>query len=249
MGSWRSLVPIILAAVVGCGPDSNPTAADGPAFSHTGIPDINGVIFSGAGRRNLCSLFQNDPQLFVRASTFDGGVVNAGIAACPDNGFTIPVDPGSYFLRVSLPLDQPRGRLPLRWLDTTPVNVEAADAFREIRVRDGVPLGGGARVDGVPTTGVIVTALYQSPLAGAAGQGISSANGTWDDAFQGGPLFLQGNVSLGFSGCVATPVPGIRQIDVTPGGSVVFPTEANALNCDSCRATPSSTLTVPPGSN
>jgi hypothetical protein len=232
MRSWRSLVPILLMAVLGCSPDSSPTAANDPAFSHTGIPDINGRIFAGPGKQSICSRFPADQQMVVRAWTVDESFATAGGILCPDNSFSIPVEPGSYLLRVGLPLDQPRGRLPLRWVETMPVDVAEADVVRDIHVRDGIPLGGGARVDGVPVAGFAVNVQHTSVFAGAAGVAISTASGTWEDFFQGGPVYLQRDIRITFPGCLATPVPGIREIRAIPADSILFPTESSAFNCD-----------------
>src|SRR5688572_14862589 len=110
MRSWRSMASLVLASLIGCNSGTEPTAPAGPvSFSHTGIPDINGSIFLGADGSNICSLFLAETPLLVRAFTTDGSLLTGGIATCPANDFSIPVEPGSYLMRVSLPLDQPLG--------------------------------------------------------------------------------------------------------------------------------------------
>jgi hypothetical protein len=47
----------------------------------------------------------------------------------------MPVEQGSYLLRLTLPTDRPLGLLPRRWLEPLPVPVEAEDVIKDIHVR------------------------------------------------------------------------------------------------------------------
>jgi hypothetical protein len=116
------LSALLLVLLLGCSSDSAPTAVDGPAFSHTGIPDINGRIFLGTNQRNLCSLFSKGTPLAVRAIPVEASFLGVATAFCPANDFSMPVETGSYRVRVNLPAGSASGA-------ATP-EVARAGAFR-----------------------------------------------------------------------------------------------------------------------
>jgi hypothetical protein len=233
MRSWQSLVLPTVVAVVGCSSGSEPTAPAGTvSFSHTGIPDINGRIFIGTGRTNLCTRFADGSPLVVAAIPVGVDFFNVVRQVCPANDFSLPVEPGSYRVRVNLPLDQPRGQLPQRWLEPGLVSVDAADILKDIHVRNGLPLAGRATVDGsTPVAGLSLTALYSDLEGFAGGLGNSGPTGAWQDAVFPSPLILQTGVGYTLTGC-QVPAPGIREVRVTPAGPFAFPTESDRLNCD-----------------
>jgi hypothetical protein len=232
--TWR-ISPLVFVIAAGCGPDSEPAAPSGPtSFSHTGIPDINGRIFVGPGQRNLCSQYPDGTALTVRAIATDESFIGSVSSICPANRFSIPVEPGSYLMRVNLPLDKPHGQLPQRWLDLDPVNVDVADVIRDVHVRDGLPLGGRAMLDGKPLPGIQVSPSYSGvALNLVSAFGISSASGTWQDAFFPLPLILQRGIPYDVaSACQSDPTPGIREIRTTPSGPFVFPDESSRFDCE-----------------
>lgn len=229
---WRP-VALLMAAALGCSPDSEPTSpGDTPSFSHTGTPDITGSLFLGPGRRSLCSLFSPGTPLLVRAFAADLSSTATDFPICPTSSFVLPVVPGSYYVRASLPLDQLLGQLPQRWLEPIPVAVDFADVVKDLHARDGAQLGGRVTVDGVPEAGAALTVLYANlPIAGAA-FGTSGPAGTWVEDGLGRPLVLQRGLEYILSGCQGTPVPGIKTINITPTGPVVFPSGASRFDCE-----------------
>lgn len=233
MRSCWSLVPILLGAVIGCSPDSNLTTADDPALSHTGIPDITGRIFLRNGERSLCSLFAEGTPLGVRAITTEGGI-SAAAAVCPANDFAIPVEAGSYMVRVNLPLDQPRGDLPQRWLEPGPVTVDGADVVKDIHVGKGSSLAGRVTLDGsTPVSGLSMSVSYSDFGNFVSGFGVTSPTGTWQDGFfPSSPLILQRGIRYSFFGCQVQPVAGIREVRVSPEGPFLFPDESSRVDCD-----------------
>ena len=231
--AWRIVGSLAVVIPAACSPDSQPT---GPvSFSHTGIPDINGRSFLGKGHKNLCSLFLDGTQLPVFAiPVVEGGFFNVTSSLCPANDFSIPVEPGSYMVRVNLPVDQPRGDLPQRWLEPAPVNVDVADVIKDIQVGNGSALAGRATVDGSsPASGVSLTVGYSDLPGFGAGLGISGPTGAWQDAFlPSGGMILQRGIRYTFIGCQGPPAAGIREVQVSPTDPVLFPDESGRLDCD-----------------
>ena len=229
MRSWRSLAPLMLASMLGCQADSGTTA---PSFSHTGLPDIKGSVFLASGG-NVCTRFVSGTSLLVRAFRVDGSFFATDFPTCPSNSFLLPVEPGSYLVRVSLPTDQPLGQLPDRWLEPAAVGVDVDDVVKNLRVRNGAPLKGRATLDGAPLSGLGLTAIYgHLPFAAGAASSITSdASGAWKN-FMGEAVHLQRGLPYIFSGCVGLPAAGIRDARITPAGSVLFPAEADEVNCE-----------------
>ena len=232
MRSWRSLASLVLVFSIGCNSGTEPTPSSRPGFSHTGTPDISGSIFLGSDDQNICSVFSPETPLFIRAFTTDLGSTGSSVAICPANDFSMPVEPGTYLVRVSLPTDQLLGLLPRRWLEPVPVTVDADDVIKDIRVQDGSQLLGRATVDGVPAPGVSLTAFY-ADLPGFAGNfGASGLDGTWDDGTGRSAMILQNDLDYVFSGCEGLPVPGIKSITGFPVGPVQFPSGTDRVNCE-----------------
>ncbi len=228
---WRPTALVLTAAILGCSPDSEPTSPRGtPSFFHEGIPDINGRIFLRDGPKSLCSLFSDGTLLGVRGITVDGGLT-ATATVCPANDYSMPVEPGSYMVRVNLPLDQSRGDFPQRWLEPGAVNVDAEDVIKDIHVGKGSPLGGRVTLNGRPISGVSVSVSYSDFGQFVSGFGISGPTGTWQDGFFPSRWNLQEGVRYSFSGCQVQPVPGIREMRVTPAGPFLFPSESRSVDC------------------
>ncbi|MFL5402453.1 MAG: hypothetical protein ACJ8BF_06510 [Gemmatimonadales bacterium] len=198
------------------------------------MPGISGHIFVGPGQKSLCSLYPAGTFLIVRAIATDESFIGTATPACPANDFSIPLDPGSYWLRVNLPLDQPRGQLPQRWLELQPVEVGGAEVIKDVHVRNGLPLGGGATLDGSPLPGVQISPSYSDVAAHLVSAfGVSGSTGAWQDAFFDSPMILQGGISWNASsGCQVGPSAGIREIRATPAGPAVFPTEFDRVDCE-----------------
>lgn len=233
MRSWRSLASLVLGFTIGCNSGTEPTPTSKPSFSHTGIPDINGSIFLGSGGENICSRFAFDTPLLVRALSPDLGIGGTALATCPANDFSMPIEqPGQYLVRVSLPIDQPLGLLPPRWLEPVPVDVQAEDVVKDLHVEDGTALRGRATVDGLPVEGVSLTALYANLPGFGANFGASAADVGWDDGLGRSAFILQNDVDYSFTGCDAPPIAGIKSVSGFPTGPVHFPSESDRLDCN-----------------
>jgi hypothetical protein len=222
---------LVLVFLPGCGSDTAVAPAD-PAFSHTGIADLSGSAFLGSGRRSLCSIFSPGSPLLIRAFAADLSSFETDFPICPTNSYVIPVVPGSYFVRVSLPLDSSLGQLPQRWMEPVPVTVEFENVVKDLHVGKGTALRGGVTVDGVGESGALMNVLYADvPTAGAA-QATSGPAGTWIENGIGRSLVLQTGVRYSFSGCQGTPVAGIGKITISPSGPVLFPSESDRFDCE-----------------
>jgi hypothetical protein len=112
------------------------------------------------------------------------------------------------------------------------VNVDAADVRKDIHVGNGSVLAGRATIDGsTPVSGLSLTAIYSDLPGFAAGVGISGPTGAWQDAFLSSPWILQRGLGYTFSGCQG-PAAGIREIRLSPGGSILFPDQSSKVDCD-----------------
>jgi hypothetical protein len=233
MRSWRSMVLFALVTAGGCNSGTEPTTSSRtPSFSHEGLPDISGSIFLGSGDQNICSVLAPGAPLFVFGLSLDPNLSAGTATDCPTNTYSMAVEPGSYFVRVSLPTDQPLGLLPRRWLEPGPVTVETEDVIRDVHVENGSPLEGRATVDGEPAEGVSLTAMYADFQGFAGNFGASTADGTWDDGLGRSAMILQNDLDYIFSGCDAAPVPGIKSVNGLPVGPVRFPTTTNRVDCE-----------------
>jgi hypothetical protein len=196
------------------------------------MPSIYGSIFLGSGSESICSTFPADATFLVRAFSTDLVSIGSAVTTCPENNFSISVDPGSYLVRLSLPPDQPLGLLPRRWLEPQPVLAEQEDVLKDIHVENGLRLAGRATVDGVAAEGVSLTAFY-ADLPGFAGNfGASGPDGTWDDGLGRSAMILQSDLHYTFSGCDAPPTPGIKSVSGFPAGPVLFPSETDRVDCE-----------------
>jgi hypothetical protein len=233
MRCWRSLAGLVLVSTLGCSPGTEPNGSSRSiAFSHEGLADISGSIFLGAGDQSICSVLSEDAPLFLFGLSLDPSLGGSSFTSCPTNSYTMSVEPGSYFVRVSLPSDQPLGMLPRRWIEPTPVTVDQEDVVKDIHVENGSAVEGRATVDGAPAEGVSLVAMY-ADFAGFAGNfGSSRADGTWDDGLGRSAMILQNDLDYVFSGCDAAPIPGIKTVSGVPNGVVRFPTGTNRVDCD-----------------
>jgi hypothetical protein len=159
--------------------------------------------------------------------------VGTVVVTCPANAFSIPVEPGSYLVRVNLPLDRPRGQLPQRWLESGTVTVDAGDVVKDVHVLNGLRLAGRATINGsTPLAGVSVNAAYSDLGNLVSAFGVSGSDGSWRDGFFSSPWLLQAGIRFTLSGCQTTPAPGIKEIIVSPDGPILYPTESDRLDCD-----------------
>jgi hypothetical protein len=231
MRSWRSMASLMVASILGCNSGAEPNASPGKiAFSDTDTPAINGSVFLGTGQRSICSAFPAGSPFEARAIGADGNFFDPPeVTFCPENQFSIAVSPGSYLLRVALPIDL-EGLLPARWLEPGPVTVDQTDVIKDLHVRNGSPLRGGATLDGAPLSGIDLFVMYASAPAFGAAFGASGSTGEWGESFGRSPMILQNNLDYILSGCFG-PFPGTRPVEGFPTEPIHFPGGTNRADC------------------
>jgi hypothetical protein len=235
---WQEPTWFMMLAVlaVACSPDDTPVAPnESPSFSHTGPPDISGQLLGEDGGGNIvsiCSLLPASSLLQLRPIVVGGGPIQPTVNVfCPTDTFSIPVIPGTYQIRVTLPSSLAIGSFPLRYLEPTPIVVGVSDVVQDITIRPGIPVLGGGTVDGNPTPFVTLNAIYAdfSP-AFAAGFGTSGASGAWVEPFGRTPMILQPNVNFSLNGCFQFA--GTRLLAGFPTGPVSFPGPSATVSCE-----------------
>ncbi|HZH42278.1 MAG TPA: hypothetical protein VFD85_14790 [Gemmatimonadales bacterium] len=226
------LAPVVaLAAALGCTNDGERSVATAPRVGRIAFGgSISGRLLGPDGT-SLCNFVPEGSGLIVRVFAPPPPVAFAGsqFVTCPDSTFSIPVDPGSYFVRVTLPFDPAIGALPVRYLLPTMVNVDTFDVPQDIQVEPGSGLGGGATLDGAPMSGVGVTLTYDHAQGFGASVGASGADGGWVDEVGREPMIVQNDL-LYLSGPNCDAVGAL--LTSTPLSTpFVFPTQRNAINC------------------
>jgi hypothetical protein len=239
---WRTPLLALAITAVACGtedrlplePPSRPTP------SHTGIPDITGVILGPDGT-SICNSVPAGSAFSVHALD----AVNFFVAAfqdvtCPDVTYAIPVEPGSYFVRAEFITFDGIDAFPFRNLAPGPVTVEADDVERDVQIEEGTPLGGRVTVDGEPIPDVNIFVQYETPPFFNAAFPFSGPDGAWRDFFDRDPLslILQNDLAYQvFTECFL--ILGAVVIEDAPADPFIFPTERSSVDC---RLTASPTL-------
>jgi len=194
------------------------------------ITTVSGTL-NGPDSTTLCNFIPPGSLLRVRLIR-QGGNVIAGSQdlICPESAYSIPMDTGSFLLRLQLPNDPGIGNLPSRHLETTPIVVGRRGITRNVTVLPGLGLGGGATLDGHPIEGFAISLAYGLLPGFAAAFGVSGPDGLWDDSFGRDPLVLQGDVDIQVAtGC--TGLLGALALEPFPVGPFRFPTERDAVSC------------------
>jgi hypothetical protein len=188
-------------------------------------------VFRGTGTRNICSVLPPQSPLLVLALAQNGTFFTSS-STCPVNDFSMAVPPGTYLVRATLPETLALGQLPARWLEPGPVTVGEADVVKDLHVRNGSPLEGGARLDGVPIEGVDLTVLYADLPFARAAFGASTLNGQWREPFGRTPMILQNGRQYNVTGSCIGPMAGIRSISGFPAGPIRFPWGTSRVDCN-----------------
>lgn len=228
-----------LLLVAACtGRDNTPVAP--PSFDATSsTPTISGRILGPDGT-SICNSLPAAALVRLRVidpvnATLDTPFAGAQNLTCPVSAYAIPVAPGTYVIRVQIPADPSIPALPFRHL--TDGIVVAGDVSRDIQVLNGIPLGGTATFEGAPVSGVGIDLSYTFPTALAlfAGlDGVSGADGAWDDASPRSLMVQAGmTYQLRGGGCRFL---GARLLNVLPNGSFLFPDQVSAINCSMATA-------------
>jgi hypothetical protein len=231
MRSWRSMASLVLASTFGCNSGTEPTAGSRASpLSSSATATISGRVFRGTGTRNICSVLPPESPLLVLALA-ENGTFFTSPSTCPVNNFSMAVPPGTYFVRVTLPDTLALGQMPARWLEPVPVTVGEADVVKDLHVRNGSPLEGGARLDGAPTEGLDLTILYADLPFARAAFASSTLSAQWREIFGRSPMILQNGLEYNVFGCLG-PYAGIRSINGFPTGPIRFPGRTNRVDCN-----------------
>jgi hypothetical protein len=119
-----------LGLLLGCTSDDRPAAPVGPRFQLDQAGSVSGNLL-GANGTSICRSLPEGATPVVRIFTTPPappGFIASQSVACPESTFSIALDPGTYFLRVTLlPVDPSIGNLPLRTLVTNPIAVSSGD--------------------------------------------------------------------------------------------------------------------------
>lgn len=226
--SLRVAGPLLLAATwVGCARDE-PGVLE-PSL-HQGSHTIAGRVLGPDGR-NICRTIEEGTMLVHLLNpefgiTSDVPFLAEQEVTCPDNSYSVPADHGTARLRVELPINDNLDALPWRNLD----QLVAPDASHNVRVEQGTPLGGRARLDGEPFGGIGMDVLYEfNPNFGVTFVG-SGPDGRWNEFFGRSPAILEnGRRYFAFSTCDVTL--GTRQLVGPPNDAFLFPSGRSAVNC------------------
>src|SRR6266550_5162341 len=147
-------IAVVASELAACTGADRPVPA-GPSFDVTTDPVVTGSVVGPAG--SICNSLSPNAVLIMRLiSVARDAVAGSQNLVCPTNSYTFAsVAPGSYLLRVQLPInDVVTAGFPWRVYSTTQVEVAEAPVARDLPVEPGLPLGGGVFLDGVGVPGV-----------------------------------------------------------------------------------------------
>jgi hypothetical protein len=225
----RGPISLVAALAIAACADA-PNEPDAPLFSHGGAHAISGAVLGPDGT-SICGFLPAGSRVTVRVLNPVAAPLIVAIQrpTCPSNSFSFSVAPGTYRLQVAL--DGTLGALPLRYLEPGDVVVEGGDVTRDVQVREGLPFGGSATLDGAPLPGVPLTLVYDFLANLVAAPGVSGADGAWDDVGPPArsPMRVQAGVRYRVSGWEC-PALGTRAL-VQPPSSFLFPSETGGVDC------------------
>jgi hypothetical protein len=237
---WRTPLSALAMFAVACGTqDRLPTEPSSRStLANTQTSEINGRVLGPDGR-NICRTATNQELVvFAIPQSFELPFPEPVILTCPDNQFTFPVEPGAYRLRAEFFTYENLGNLPVSWI-LPPLTVGGGDVTRNIRFREGTPLGGRATLNGEPFRGLAIFPIHEFFFGFAPG-GLSDRNGRWDDAFPlppftpeifRSPFILQNDVEYVVVGpCDFTL--GTRIVETSFFQFFIFPSQRRRVDCD-----------------
>ena len=205
-----------------------------PLFSNGGVTfTISGDILGPDGE-SICDQFPDGSlQVWVidPASQPGGGTVADPAFQCPDNHYSAEIPPGIYHLRVRLPRDPDRiGFLPWNYLEPTPVEVVDGPMEKDIQVFEGLPMGGSATLDGLPTEEASLVLVYSSFTRYLSARGYSRSDGSWEDEVPGRDLMVQPDLEHVVHGTSCFSL-GTRQSAPISEGPFLFAEGLDEVNC------------------
>ena len=223
-------IAVVASELAACTGADRPVPA-GPSFDVTTDPVVTGSVVGPAG--SICNSLSPNAVLIMRLiSVARDAVAGSQNLVCPTNSYTFAsVAPGSYLLRVQLPInDVVTAGFPWRVYSTTQVEVAEAPVARDLPVEPGLPLGGGVFLDGVGVPGISLILFHADvPIFGVA-QGASGPDGRWDEFFERTPIVLQSGVRMVSS--VFCDLLGARLLSSPSFEPFVFPDQASAITCN-----------------
>lgn len=234
--TWRASPLVGLLALACAGEQSTPVD---PVSLSAKPRTISGRVLGPDGK-NICNSLGSGT-LVVQllnpefGSTSGNPFLGRQELSCPRNNYSLAVDSGVAFLRVTLPIPsgQPAefGAMPWRHLDVVEVLNQSVD--HDLDVRAGTQVGGSATLDGQRFEGVFLQVGYEFNGAFGATNGLSDTlgpTGTWREFFGRAPMILQNGVRYSvFSTCGG--MLGTRLISFLENSSFQFPEEVSAFQC------------------
>lgn len=225
-GSWLS-VAAAAGLLLGCNSgDKSPTS---PALLSANLvqSQVSGAVLGPDGT-SICNFLAPGSVVTVRSvplatNTIIGPSQNV---ACPGNTYSVPIDTGSYRMRVTLPVS---AALPWRWLEPGAITGDGNPITKNLTVQNGLALGGGATLDGAPLAGIPLTLTYGVNPAFAAAIGQTGASGTWEDNLGRAVLPLQVNEQ--YAPIFQCNGLGVTVSQFSPTVPFLYPSEAASADC------------------
>jgi hypothetical protein len=230
--SMRSAAPLLVGVLwLACARDET-TLLDPPSLARAQPHTISGKLL-GPGGKNVCKTIGSGTMTVQLLNpdfgiTSDNPFLGAQDVTCPKNSYSLPMDPGTAHLRVTLPFDVDLDGLPWRHLDDVEVSAEGLD--HDVDIVRGTELGGSATLDGNPFEGVFLQFGYDFNGNFGATNATTAPDGIWTEFFGRSPTVLQTGVRYSaFTTCGS--MLGTRLIAGLSSSSFEFPTELDAVNC------------------
>jgi hypothetical protein len=213
-----------------CGRDE--TSPFSPPSLADGSNAISGEVLGPDGK-NVCRTIRSGTMLVQLLNpefgiSSDNPFLGVQELTCPKNNYSLPAEPGTAHLRVTLPNSVPLDALPWRHLDEVSVGDEGLD--HDVNIVQGAELGGMATLDGNPLEGVFLQFLYDFNSNFAVTNATTGPDGVWTEFFGRAPPVLQTGMRYSvFSTCGS--MLGTRLITGLPSSNFVFPDEVASIDC------------------
>lgn len=220
---------LLLAA---CSPDavtSPISSRNGP--SRVGPPaGISGALLGPDGN-SLCNAYLAGTTVRVRLLPKSGTPVVAAsqLVVCPANTFAFTV-PGDTYAVIVDPPSTLGGTLPYRWLDTALVDNTSGPQVHDVKVEDGLVLGGGVTRDGVGIPNYASNLVFSDFRGVLATALTTDASGAWVELTGRTPPLLQSGQRYRFS-CPTLGLVGSRPLGTLTNGDFEFPSGTSSFTC------------------
>lgn len=226
--------PLIALMLLAACTDETPLAPNRQATTSSTVT-VSGRLNDTQGASICASMTEPMPSGYVQVWQLTGGTwtfLNQGYVGCDtDAQFSIDVPAGDNYYLLGEFYAGRHEPFPNRWIDTRPFNARVS-RVRDARISQGLRLGGGAYLDGVPLQGTPVALLVDDGMAPRevypwwyGGYFETDATGTWTWA-QYGEALLQRN--LKYTASCGDQL-GTRLL--TAPATFTFPTDTRTFRC------------------